>query len=276
MLPYYKNDLITLYHGDCFEILPKLAIKFDAIIADLPYGITPLKWDKVFPLARMWEQYEIVTYSTSPIVLFGSQPFTSMLVMSKLNWFRCEWVWDKKQSSGGTLSDKFPMKAHESILIFSKNKTVYNPQYIPWSSYDVKRMSHNSYKVPKSSLTYADRETKPRKERIKKGKMPQSVLRINALNRVDKERVGHPTQKPEELMRYLIRTYTNEGDIILDNTCGSGTTLVAAMYENRRAVGIELDKKWCDVCVKRFNLFSNIKDNKEEFNWEDINDFFKL
>jgi DNA modification methylase len=251
--------MIDLRKGDCLELMKDLPDKsIDAIIADLPYGITKCKWDTIIPFDKLWEQYERIINDNGAIVLFGSQPFTSMLIMSNLKWFKYEWIWKKNTGSGFATAKYMPMKYHEHILVFGRGRINYYPiptkrnseESINRSKYAINVCKDNtSNHIPmKRFKTIYDSETKS----------PESVLEFksvpNARNKI------HPTQKPVELIEYLIKTYTNEGETVLDNTMGSGTTGVACINTNRNFIGMELDDKYFEIAEKRIN--DTIKDKQ--------------
>ena len=241
---------IELYNGDCLHVMDGLiakGIKVDAIITDPPYGTTACKWDSVIPFEPMWDRLNRVIKPNGAIVLFGSQPFTSALVMSNPKMFKYEWIWEKNKATGHLDSKKKPMKAHENILVFYNNQPIYNPQ----------------------GLVLKDSPTISKGNRGKKGKgssgdvygfagkdavqthsgYPRSVQKIG----VDMKAEFHPTQKPVALMEYLIKTYTNEGETVLDNCIGSGSTGVACVNLNRSFIGIEMDDKYFEIASKRIN-----------------------
>jgi site-specific DNA-methyltransferase (adenine-specific) len=227
--------------------MPKLDITFDAIIADLPYGTTACSWDEVIPFDPLWENYKRLIKGNGAVVLFGSQPFTSKLVMSNLEWFKYEWIWEKDKSTGHLDVWKRPMKTHENLLVFYEKQSVYNPQIAKKPQENIRSNPNRKYSPPGEGVYGGfgkSRRTLPLDE-----KMPQSIVKVNVTNK--RERGFHPTQKPIALLSYLIRTYTNSSEIILDNTMGSGTTLLAAQNEGRRAVGIELSEDYCKIAVER-------------------------
>jgi len=237
--------MIKLIKGDCLVEMQNIPDKnIDAIICDLPYGTTACKWDVVIPFEPLWAQYKRIIKDNGAIVLFGSQPFTSALVMSNPKWFKYEIIWDKKTGLG-FLDSKFrPLKKHENILVFSNagcsngsNPAMkYNPQNLIETTKQNKRTKSNILNSePKNDLNYVTTHTN----------YPNSIQCFT-------KDVGlHPTQKPEALLEYLIKTYTNEGDLILDNTMGSGTTGVAAYNLNRSFIGIEMDEKYFEIAQKR-------------------------
>lgn len=221
----------------------------DAIITDLPYGTTACKWDAVIPFAPLWEQVRRVLKPNGVFVTTASQPFTSALVMSNPTQFKHEWVWHKNAGSNFANTMREPMKEHESILVFTSAKWTYNRQMQERAPSGATRV-----KTPVRFETGSDNyrqfgrvETKMMSEL----RVPSSVQKFN------RERGLHPTQKPVALMRYLIRTYTNPGDTVLDPCCGSGTTGVAAMLEGRNCVLIEREEKYLEITRQR--LLANIK-----------------
>lgn len=249
MTPYYDKDGIIIYCGDCLEIMPKLSLLLDGIIADLPYGTTECKWDSVIPFEPLWENYKRLIKPIGAIVLFSSQPFTSALVMSNPSWFKYEWVWRKNRPSDKFNAKNRPMKAHESICIFSNGTTANGSnnmmQYYPQDLIDCNKKVRGRT----GKRHYGDRPLTSRKETyiLEQTNYPISILEF------DKDDIDtkHATQKPIALMSYLIRTYTNPSEIILDNTMGTGTTLVAAQNEGRKAIGIELSEEYCKIAVDR-------------------------
>lgn len=233
---------VELFCGDCLEILPTLPDKsVDAIITDLPYGTTACKWDVIIPLEEMWKQ--VKRLCKGAFVTTASQPFTSVLTVSNLEWFKYEWSWDKVNRNTNYGNIRFmPLRRHENILVFSKNGHTYNPQMGTGKPYKAKRSGAKP-------AVYQDGGLNP-KDGINLGaRFPVSVLQIEADNK--KEMGQHPTQKPVALYEYLIRTYTNEGDTVLDFCAGSGTTGVAAIRTNRNAILIEKEPQYFEVMQKR-------------------------
>ena len=239
--PYYQDDRVTIYLGDCLEIMPTLPDKsVDMILCDLPYGTTACKWDTIIPFEPLWENYKRLIKGNGAIVLTASQPFTSRLVMSNLPMFKYEWIWDKDRPSGFALCNKRPMPQHENILIFSQGQTIYNPQMTTG------RPSANGWNKTKEF------SSQPKLVAIKKKytdqKFPKTII-------YEKKNGAstylHPTQKPVALFEYLIRTYTNEGDTVLDNCAGSGTTGVAAKKTGRKSIQIEKEMEYVKIAVKR-------------------------
>ena len=239
--------MIELLQGDCLEIMPTLAPQsFDAIIADIPYGTTACSWDTVIPFAPMWEQLKRLAKPRAAIVLFGSQPFTSALVMSNPRMFKYQWIWNKSQVSNPQLSKFQPLKTVEELVVFGNGRTNYYPQGL---SNDVSKV------VARRGDWKRTLNAQRRLGHIKISEQysqtftnyPKSIISFPT----KRNGVEHPTQKPVALMEYLIRTYTNEGDTVLDFTMGSGSTLVAAVNTNRNGVGIELREDYYTIAQRR-------------------------
>ena len=234
--------MIDLRLGDCLDILPTLdAHSVDAIITDLPYGTTACKWDVVIPFAPMWEQVKRILKPRGAFVTTASQPFTSLLVCSNLEWFKYEWIWEKDRPTGGQFKDIRPIKAHENILVFSCNHTTYNPQM----TYGHKP-TNQSGKGTKPPSVYGILKTGIGGSTTR---YPRTIQRFNMPNHGE---MGlHPTQKPVALYEYLIRTYTNRSDAVLDFCMGSGTTGVACVQLGRSFIGCELDPDYFAIAQKR-------------------------
>ena len=241
---------IELYNADCFDVMPMIADKsIDCIIADLPYGTTSCKWDSILPFDKLWEQYKRIIKDNGAIILFGSQPFTSALVMSNPKMFRYELVWDKKNPTNFASANKCPLKSHENILVFYLRKSTYNP--IKWRG----KINH---KQGNSKENFADTRGNIKRvdDDLSGMKFPKSII---VFEKHSSQCGFHPTQKPVALLEYLIKTYTNENELILDNTMGSGTTGIACQNTNRKFIGIEKETNYFDIAVKR------IKDNNNLF-----------
>ena len=240
----------VLYKGDCLEVMKSIKDKsIDAIICDLPYGTTACKWDTVIPFEPLWAQYKRIIKDNGAIVLFAAQPFTSALVMSNPKWFKYEWIWNKNKGSNIMLAKKQPLKVHENILVFGGSN--YFPQMesvvgkIRDQRLEKEKINRTDGAVtPKGAIKYA-KDYDPSK------KYPTSIRLFT--NHREKEQVFHPTQKPEALLEYLVKTYTNEGDTVLDNTMGSGTTGVACKNTNRSFIGIEKDENYFKIAEQRIN-----------------------
>ena len=235
-------DKIVLMQGDCLERMKEIPDgSVDMILADPPYGTTVCKWDTVIPFEPMWEQLKRITKKNGAIVLFGSQPFTSAVVMSNPKMFKYEWVWEKQKPTNFYQCKSQPLRSHENIMVFSEEKHTYNPQ----GTCDV---NIKTGRKNKSSNLYSKYDGGDYVQKV--GNYPRSVQFIPTEG--DKGRL-HPTQKPVALMEYLIKTYTDEDDIVLDFTMGSGTTGVACVNTNRDFIGIELDENYFDIATKRIN-----------------------
>jgi len=231
----------TFVNADCFNVFPFIEDKsIDAIIADLPYGVTNMKWDSILPFDKLWEQYERIIKDNGAIVLTATNPFASALIMSNPKLFKYDIVWHKNCPSNPAMAKRQIMRQHELILTFYKKQCVYNPQMEEYSESSKSRIKY-SFNVDKKSEHYDLKEIGSRGEK----RYPNSVQKITRQTGI------HPTQKPLELMEYLIKTYTNEGDTVLDNTMGSGTTNLACIKLNRKSIGIEKEKQYYDVAVRR-------------------------
>lgn len=214
-------------------------LKFDAIITDPPYGTTACKWDSVIPFEPMWERLKLLRKDNSAVVLFGSEPFSSALRMSNIKEFKYDWIWNKMKAGNIFLAKYQPMKIHEIISVFYSGN--YYPQMIPRDN--VKKSKNYG-----TGKAMGGTGVKEEKVYTYTHKYPTSIQVVS--NAVQKGKV-HPTQKPVELLEYLIRTYTNEGELILDFTCGSGSTLIASMNTNRKCIGVELDENYCEIAKNR-------------------------
>ena len=242
----------ALFNADCMDILPLIPDKsVQLILADLPYGTTACKWDIVLPLDKLWEHYERIIKDDGAIVLTCQQPFTSALIMSNTKLFKYEWIWDKRNVTGHLIAKFMPMKQHESILIFCKNKTIYNPQFEIISEDDYRYSNTGRIRKTKKDTVYGDifggRQTETGK------RFPKSILSITNTNSVGKK---HPTEKPLTLFEYLIKTYTNENDLVLDNCAGSGTTAIACLNTKRQFIVMEKEPKYYDIILKRVGDFN--------------------
>ena len=262
------QNKITL--GNCLEIMPNIKSEsIDLILCDLPYGTTACKWDTIIPFEPLWKEYERIIKPNGAIVLTASQPFTSALVMSNTKMFKYELIWEKSNPTGMGQANKRPMKYHENICVFYKSQPTYNPIFEQYADTTKNRFKNNG-KVNSSKLQSANyvneiQGIKRVQDEVKldRGTYPKSVQKIKGVPNCNGGRL-HPTQKPVELMEYLIKTYTNEGETVLDNCIGSGTTAVACANLNRKCIGIEKDKKYYDIAVKRLNDLWVSKQNKNE------------
>ena len=236
-------SMVDLYEGDCLNILPKLADNsVDMLLVDLPYGTTACKWDSVIPLDQLWKQYNRICKKNAALVFTAAQPFITILASSNIENFKYEWIWEKPQGTNHMNAKVMPLKSHENILVFYRKKPTYNPQM--WYSTPYSGFSSN---VSKIGEVYGSQQSKHR-DNPEGSRYPKTILKYK------QEKGLHPTQKPVGLMEYLIKTYTNEDEIVLDNTMGSGTTGVACMNTNRKFIGIESDKKYFDIAKQRIKV----------------------
>ena len=244
--------MVELYKGDCLELMKGIPDgSIDAIITDPPYGTTACKWDSVIPFESMWKQLNRIIKPNGAIVLFGSQPFTSALLMSNVKNFRHQWQWVKTRPTGAFQAKYMPMKANEDILVFGLNKVNYYPIMVKRTEAEFKASYRkndskswgNNIQGHKDNLIIR----KPKEEQWYK--YPTNILNIKK----DTKRNGksHPTQKPIALMEYLVNTYTIENETVLDFTMGSGSTMVACQNTNRNGIGIEMDDKYFEIAKKR-------------------------
>lgn len=250
-------ELNKIHHGDCLELMKDIPSKsIDMILCDLPYGVSACKWDTIIPFELLWKQYERIIKENGAIVLTASQPFTSALVMSNPKLFKYEWIWEKNRPSNFALAKIQPMKHHESICVFYKKQPTFNKQPTERTgegSTKIDRAKRNgtTFKRKNSEMFPITGETDPYSYNSNK-KNPISILSFNTeSNNQYKKQVFHPTQKPIKLFEYLIRTYTNDGEVVLDNCIGSGTTAIAAINTGRFFIGIEKEKEYVDIANKR-------------------------
>jgi site-specific DNA-methyltransferase (adenine-specific) len=243
---------IQLIHGDCLEEMAKLPeSSIDLVLTDPPYGTTACKWDAVIPFEQMWEQLKRVTKKNGAIVMTASQPFTSALVMSNLKAFKHEWIWIKNRGSNFANTVREPMKEHESVLVFSHGRWTYNKQMQERTGGGLSLVGKPIRGQTTPTNNYG-KFSGWKTEALPEMRVPSSWQKFNTATGVEK--TLHPTQKPVALMEYLIKTYTNEGDTVLDFTMGSGTTGVACKNTNRNFIGIELDKGYFDIASKRIAI----------------------
>jgi site-specific DNA-methyltransferase (adenine-specific) len=240
--------MIQLIQGDCLEKMCDIPDGgIDLVLCDPPYGTTACKWDTVIPFEPMWEQLKRVTKKNGAIVLFGSQPFTSALVMSNPSQFKYSWIWDKKLATGHLNAKRMPMKRHEDILVFYTGVSIYNPQLVKRN--EGKRINKGTGKIQGlNDSAYGVRKDSSGEYDFRQ---PTSILEISNADRTNRL---HPTQKPVALMEYLIKTYTNENETVFDFTMGSGTTGVACKNLNRNFIGIELVPTYYEIACKRIGI----------------------
>ena len=244
---------MKLINDDCLKVLPTLLDKsVDLILTDPPYGTSACKWDSILPFEPMWIELQRIIKENKPIILFGSEPFSSYLRTSNIEWFKYDWIWEKQRGSNFLNYKYQPSKNYEIISVFSNGATSfvknnsncpYNPQMVEGIPYEIKQGKGGDAVVREGSRTGQNIITKNSGTRY-----PNAIQKFNS----DKEKL-HPTQKPIALLEYLIKTYTNESDTVLDFTMGSGSTGVAAKNLNRQFIGIELDKNYFDIAEKRIN-----------------------
>lgn len=244
--------------GDCLELMKDIPNgSIDMILCDLPYGTTACKWDTIIPFDKLWEQYERVIKPNGAIVLTASQPFTSVLVTSNLKLFRYEWIWDKVQPTGALTVKKMPMKQHENILVFYKSQPIYNRQMTDRKKEDLRVNAVRNKNNQKTNFGYehtGGMTMKYAKDYDPTKVNPKSILTYS--KQPTRTKNLHPTQKPIALFEYLINTYTNEGELVLDNTAGSGTTAIACLNTKRHFIVIEKEQKYYDIILKRVGDFN--------------------
>ena len=232
--------MIDIKQGDCLELMKDIPDEsIDMILCDLPYGTTKNKWDSVIPLNKLWKSYERIIKDNGAIVLFSQMPFSAELVHSNLKLFKYEWIWQKDNGTGFLNAKKMPLKIHENILVFYKKLPLYNPQMrTGFKPYKCKQGRHstNYGAYEQGHITESNGE-----------RYPIDIIKFKKDNGL------HPTQKPVELLEYLIKTYTNENETVLDNCMGSGSTGVACVNTNRNFIGYELDEKYFEIAGKRIN-----------------------
>jgi len=236
--------MIDLRLGDCLEVMKTIEDNsIDAIITDPPYGTTACKWDSVIPFEPLWEQYKRVIKDNGAIVLFGSQPFTSALIMSEPKMFKYSWVWNKVTARGHLVAKHRPLQQTEDIIVFGNSKHNYYPLMIDRPKNKWKK----SKEFKKTDIINSNGKTE---YKIYKTWFPKNLIEFSNANASNNKPL-HPTQKPLELLEYLVKTYTKENEIVLDNTMGSGTTMVACKNTNRNGIGIEMDENYFNIAIER-------------------------
>lgn len=247
--------------GDCLKLMETIPDKsIDMILCDLPYGTTSCAWDTIIPFDILWEQYCRIIKSNGAIVLFGTEPFSSFLRLSNLKWFKYDWIWYKSKSGSAFTAKYRPINKHENISVFAKGKTTYNPQMtegLPYTRvHKTRAHKTNNHKIGFKSQDVIS---------INKGERYPITVQFFTQKWRRQDQL-HPTQKPVELFEYLIKTYTNPGEIVLDNCAGSGTTAIAAENTDRKWICIEKDDKYYQIASQRVK--DHITHNK--FNIEDL------
>ena len=243
----FKNGEAWL--GDCLELMQNIPDgSVDMILADLPYGTTQCSWDSIIPFEPLWAQYKRIIKPNGAIVLTASQPFTSALVMSNLKMFKYEWIWDKKFAGNFVTANKRPLNTFEEIVVFYNNQPTYNPQKTKRD----KPITSGKRCHPRHITGTEENVTYEAEKKTYDDKHPTTIISIP---RQIGKGTSHPTEKPIELMEYLVKTNTNENDMVLDNTMGSGTTNLACIKLNRKSIGIEKEKQYYDVAVRRLSSY---------------------
>lgn len=231
-----------VFHGDCLEIMKNIPDQsINMILCDLPYGTTQCSWDIIIPFDLLWDQYKRIIKNNGAILLFGAEPFSSHLRLSNLSWYKYDWIWDKVKGTGFLNSNKQPLRSHEIISVFYKNQSVYNPQktfgHKRKQTFRSKDLKTEVYGSMNKDYKYDSTERYPKT--------------IQAFHTDTQNSSLHPTQKPIDLCKYMIKTYTNEGDLVLDNCAGSGTTGVACIETNRNYILIEKEIKYFNITKQR-------------------------
>ena len=234
--------------GDCLDVMPSLPDGCaDMILADVPYGTTACKWDSIIPPEPMWKQLKRIIKTNGAIVMTASQPFTTTLIASNMKMFKYCWVWDKVTARGHLAAKKVPMKQHEDIAVFYAKAPTYNPQMVKRPPDKIERRKTTEYK----RTEICQKGGTPPTNVVYDKWYPKTIITIS--NAASSVKSVHPTQKPVALMEYLIKTYTNEGETVLDFAMGSGTTGVACRNLNRKFIGIELNSEYVEIAKKRLN-----------------------
>lgn len=234
---------MQLLQGDCLELMKEIPDKsIDMILCDLPYGTTRCKWDTVIPLEKIWREYKRIIKDNGAIVLFGLNPFSANLIMSNPKMYRYTWIWQKSNVVGFLNANRMPLRTYEEIMVFYKKLPTYNPQFKEGKPYTTCRKNTLCRNIVHPN-TY-------RLDTISDGRRyPKDIIQFSNSS----ERSDHPTQKPVALLEYLIKTYTNPGELVLDNCMGSGSTGVACVKTGREFIGMELDEKYYNRAVERIN-----------------------
>lgn len=243
---------MNLMKGDCLEMMKLIPDgSVDMVLCDLPYGTTACAWDAVIPFDQLWAEYKRVCRKGAAVVLTAAQPFTASLIMSNMKSFKYEWIWRKNTGTGFAAAKYQPMRYHESVLVFYDERPTYNPIQTVRSSEESKKRCKTPVKSGAGKSNHVPGMVSgANTQYAAETKSPESVLDFKSVPNGGGGKL-HPTQKPVALMEYLIRTYTNEGDTVLDNTMGSGTTGVAAVNTGRQFIGIERDDKYFAIAQKR-------------------------
>lgn len=270
-MDYIKNlnEIVGYIHGDslinadCLEAMKLIEDKsIDCIICDLPYGTTACKWDTIIPFDKLWEQYNRIIKDNGAICLFGSEPFSSMLRMSNLKMYKYDWIWEKNTISGFALAKKQPLRNHENISVFYKKQPIYNPIFQERDlNEDSKKRMNYDFTSTKGKNQVQGIDKVQFVPLYKDKSYPKTVQKFVTIPNNSNKRI-HPTQKPIALIEYLINTYSNDGDLILDNTAGSMTTAIAAINTNRRCICIEKDDHYFEIGSERVRKHLQDLNNK--------------
>ena len=243
-----------IYNEECISGMKKIPDNsIDMILCDLPYGVTDCKWDNIIPFNVMWREYHRVAKINAAIVLFSVQPFTTKLIASNMKYFKYCWYWKKNNITGSAFSKVQPMRCVEDICVFYKKLPKYNPQGLV-------KLEKVKITQPKKCSIYEWRGKNPSVQQYTN--YPKNILYFDGVNSKERQ---HPTQKPLELIEYLIKTYTDENDIVLDNCMGSGTTAAACINTNRKYIGFETDKKYFEAANERIEKVIREKEDKEKW-----------
>jgi len=247
---------MILKQGDCLELMKEIPSKsVDMILCDLPYGTTHCKWDSVIPFDGLWKEYKRIIKDNGAIVLFSQMPFGADLILSNKKMFRYEWIWEKDAAAGFLNANKMPLRCHENILVFYKKLPIYNPQFTIGKPY---HMSTHSHSDNYGNLICVATDNPDGK------RYPRDVQRFNKPKANSSDKVSHPTQKPVSLLEYLIKTYTNDGETVLDNCMGSGSTGVACVNTGRDFIGFELGENYFNIAKNRIDEAEKLRYKKSE------------
>lgn len=239
--PYYQDDAVTLYLGNCLTVMPMLDAPVDFVLADLPYGTTRNEWDRELPNKMLWFLYHGLIGERTPVALFGTGSFSARLIVENIAEYKYSLIWDKDAVSGHLNAKKQPLRAHEDINLFYRQQPTYTPQMV----YTGRKSHSRGTRVDRTVNHYSEFQNTPVVEQDGY-QYPRSILTFK------RPKGGvHPTQKPVALCEWLVRSYTEPGALVLDNVCGSGTTLVAARNAGRRAIGIEVREDYCEAAARR-------------------------
>ena len=257
-------ELDIIYNEDCIGekgmcIIPDKCI--DMILCDLPYGTTACSWDTIIPFEPLWKQYKRIIKDEGSIILFGRQPFTSFLIVSNIEWFRYCWIWNKHRAANFIFANRQPLRITEDICVFYNKQPTYNPQKVRNPKGIEKR---SFYRESNGKQALDIMPTRDKKVKHGQNYEPDKLLPITLLSFKRDNKPMHPTQKPVALFRYLIKTYTNEGNIVLDNCIGSGTTAVACKQLGRHYIGFEISEKYCEIAKQRLEQEKTLWDIQKE------------